>query len=185
MFRLVWHTFEFCRCSWQSSDRHSSASSGPRRQRSTWCQLLSEKMTTLVCISADIKTSQHVCLFPSTLNSPLTPFKNWFVWVTSANLRRHFGKTSCKAVSFKSAYFHLISHQCEMGSYEKVHFTVRWIGVFKKNTLIDALHEFPPISSKKSALTTIRWPALFQDACMKGHWDQSKRIYLFMVSVCF
>lgn len=29
----------------------------------------------LTCTSADSEGSQHVCLFPSTLNSPLTPFK--------------------------------------------------------------------------------------------------------------
>lgn len=97
----------------------------------------------LTCISADSKKSLHVCLFPSALNSPLTPFKSWFVWVTSANLRRRLGKTSCKAASFKSAYFHLISHQYEMGSYERAQFTVHWVAFFKKNTLIDALPDLP------------------------------------------
>lgn len=116
----------------------SPASARPRRQRTTWGKPCNEKMTALAltCISADSERCLHVCLFPSALNSPLTPFKSWFVWVTSANLHRHSEKTSCKAVSFKSAYFHLISHQYEMGSYEKTQFMVHWVGVFKKNTLI-------------------------------------------------
>lgn len=88
----------------------------------------------LTCISADGERSIRVCvrLLPTALNSPLTPFRSWFVWVTSANLRRHSGWTSRKAVSFTTAYFHLISHQYEMGAYEKAHFTVHWVAVLKR-----------------------------------------------------
>lgn len=59
---------------------------------------------------------------------------------TSADIR---GRLPTKPSLFKSAYFHLISHQYEMGSYERAQFTVHWVAVFKKNTLIDALPGVP------------------------------------------
>lgn len=139
----------------------------------------------LTCISADSKRSLPVCLFPSVLNSPLTPFKSWFVWVTSANLHRHSGKTSCKAVSFKSAYFYLISHQYEMGSYERAQFTVQWVAVFKKkNTLIDGLRDLTLPNVGQVASPDNRMLACPLSQCFYERTIRLKQTYIFIHGEC-
>lgn len=164
----------------------SPASAGPTRQGPTWGKPCNEKMTALAltCISADSERSLHVYLFPSALNSPLTPFKSWFVWVTSANLHRHSGKTSCKAVSFKSAYFHLISHQYEMGSYEKTQFMVHWVGVFKKNTLIRRCTPWIPSNVKQVAGPYNRMLAGPLSQCLYERILTIKQTYIFIHAEC-
>lgn len=98
---------------------------------------------------------------------------------TSTDIR---GRLPTKPSLFQSSYFHLISHQYEMRSYERAQFTVRWVGVFKKNTLIDAV---PLMLGEELVVAAICWPVLFQRAPLKGQSVKSKRIYSFMVSVCF
>lgn len=84
---------------------------------------------------ADSQRSPHVPFLPSAPSPPL-PSK---AEVTPVNLHRHSAeRLLTKPPLFKSAYFHLISHQYEMGSHERARFTLQRGALFKKNTLIEA-----------------------------------------------
>lgn len=78
--RSFWQAEVCCGYSWPSQDQRCPVSGRSRKQWATWYKSSTKEkkeMTALAltCISADSERSQHVCLFPSAPNSPLTPFK--------------------------------------------------------------------------------------------------------------
>lgn len=86
----------------------------------------------LTCLSADSETSSHECFFPSVPGSPLTPFRNWFVWVTSENLHRHLGKGFLQRHLFSSLFILTTFHTSVRRAWWKDSRTSEYIWVFKR-----------------------------------------------------
>lgn len=73
---------------------------------------------------------------------------------TSADIRR---RLPTKPSLFKSDYFHLISHQYEMGSYERAQFMVHWAAVFKEECINRGSPRCPLTLGEEPVLATVCW----------------------------
>lgn len=98
----------------------------------------------LTCISADSERSQHVCLFPSAPNSPLTPFKKLICLGHLSKPPQTFGEDFRRSRLFLSLII-----------FTSFHTSMRWAPMkglnswstgqrfLKKNALIEALRGVP------------------------------------------
>lgn len=123
-WRSVWQVVVCCAYSWLSRDKHSPAKC--RAQKAVKHVIKASQWET-DSTSSDMHRQREkpACVFVSQCTElTLDSLQKLICLGHLSKPPQTFRKTSCKAFSFRSAYFHLISHQYEMGSNERAQFTV-------------------------------------------------------------